>query len=81
MHSVEFEVGQQYENRKGKYEVIAMDGDAMRIRWETGEEIDTTASMQSRILYHMQQGAIQLNLPHVKSLPKKNNQARRWQPF
>ena len=42
MPRVGFEVGQQYENRKGTYEVLAMDGDAMRIRWDTGEEIDVS---------------------------------------
>ncbi len=71
MRHVEFEVGQQYENRKGTYEVLVMDGDDMRIRWDTGEEIDTTASLQSRIIYHMQHGSGQLTLPSVKSPPRK----------
>lgn len=54
MRLVEFEVGQQYENRKGIYEVLEIQGDAMRIRWKSGEEVDTTVDMQSRIIDGMQ---------------------------
>ena len=55
MNNVLFEVGQQFENMKGQYEVIALDGEKMRIRWlDSGEEIDTTVTMQQRILAAMQ---------------------------
>lgn len=77
-HHIEFEVGERYKNRKGTYEVLEIAGDAMRIRWETGEEIDTTAKLQSRILDHMQQGSGQLTLSSVKSPPKKNDKSHGW---
>ena len=51
---VEFEVGQQYENRKGKYEVLEIAGDDMLIRWDAGEEASTTMTMQRRIIDNMQ---------------------------
>lgn len=53
-HLVEFQVGEQYENRKGAYEVLEVQGDTMRIRWDNGEEIDTSVTMQSNIIERMQ---------------------------
>ena len=53
LNLVEFLIGQQYENRKGAYEVLEIQGDAMRIRWNDGEEADTTATMQSHIIDRM----------------------------
>lgn len=46
---IEFKVGDKYENMKGPYEVIAIDGDSMVIRWETGEEVTTDIDLQQRI--------------------------------
>jgi len=54
LNRAEFQVGRRYENVKGLYEVLAIDGDSMRIRRDHGEEIDTTATMQRRILERMQ---------------------------
>ncbi len=54
MNGIQFEVGQQYENTKGVYEVLTLDGYAMRIRWLTGEEVVTTVKMQRRIIERMQ---------------------------
>lgn len=53
MSHVKFEVGEKYENMKGVYEVLSINRNNMRIRWENGEEIDTTVSMQSRIIMRM----------------------------
>jgi len=39
---------------KGFYEVLSIDGNTMRIRWETGEEINTTMSMQRQIIMRME---------------------------
>jgi hypothetical protein len=55
MDHVEFEVGKKYENMKGVYEVLSIKRNAMRIRWDSGEEITTTVSLQSRIIMRMQQ--------------------------
>lgn len=50
----EFAVGQRYENRKGVYEVISIDGDNMVIRWDTGEQIATPIDVQAKILQNME---------------------------
>jgi len=66
---VAFEIGQEYENRKGKYEVLEIEGDAMRIRWGDGEEITTSVTMQSHII-----NQIRYNLEHPslnKSTPPR----------
>ncbi len=55
MSIIEFEVGQKYENMKGVYEVLSVEGNAMRIRWESGEEIMTTVSLQRQIIMRMRQ--------------------------
>ncbi len=54
MSQVKFEVGQKYENMKGVYEVLAIDGDVMRIQWQDGEQVTTTVALQSRIIERMQ---------------------------
>jgi hypothetical protein len=48
--TIEFKVGDKYENMKGPYEVISVKGDSMVIRWENGEEISTEIDLQQRIL-------------------------------
>lgn len=55
MHEVVFEVGEHYENRKGIYKVLAIEGDVMQIRWKAGEEATTSVTMQSRIIGNMKQ--------------------------
>jgi hypothetical protein len=50
-----FEVGNRYENMKGTYEVLAIEGNVMRIQWEDGEEITTSVFMQRRILKRLNQ--------------------------
>ena len=54
MSHMRFQVGQKCENMKGIYEVLAVDGNAMRIRWQDGEEMTTTVALQSRIIERMQ---------------------------
>ena len=55
MSIIQFEVGQKYENMKGIYEVLSIEGNAMRIRWESGEEIMTTVCLQRQIIMRMRQ--------------------------
>ncbi|MBI5018606.1 MAG: hypothetical protein HZB55_24390 [Deltaproteobacteria bacterium] len=45
-----FSKGCHYENMKGTYEVLSLDGNTMRIRWENGEESETDVKLQDRIL-------------------------------
>ena len=54
MNIIKFEVGQRYENMKGIYEVVSVDGNTMRIRWESGEEIITSMSLQRQIIMRME---------------------------
>ena len=55
MTDIEFKIGQEHENMKGVYKVLAIDRDAMCICWEDGEEITTTVALQSRIIERMHQ--------------------------
>ena len=45
-----FSKGCHYENMKGSYEVLSIDGSTMRIQWENGEESVTELKLQDRIL-------------------------------
>lgn len=47
--TIEFVVGETYENEKGAFEVISIERDAMVIKWESGESIETTVTFQRRI--------------------------------
>lgn len=55
MSPVTFEVGNRYENMKGPYVVLAVEGNVMRIKWEDGEEMTTSTVMQRRILERLEQ--------------------------
>lgn len=54
MKDFKFEVGKKYENMKGPYEVLSIEGDGMRICWDTGKEATTTKSLQKRVIERMQ---------------------------
>jgi len=53
-NEIEFEVGQQYENVKGIYEVLSISDDTMTIQWETGEQTNTSVDLQTRIIERIQ---------------------------
>jgi hypothetical protein len=55
MSIIQFEVGEKYENMKGVYEVLSVEGNSMRIRWESGEEIMTTVTLQRQIIMRIRQ--------------------------
>jgi hypothetical protein len=55
MTDIEFKIGQEHENMKGVYKVLAIERDSMCICWEDGEEITTTVALQSRIIERMHQ--------------------------
>ncbi len=75
-HLVKFEVGEHYNNRKGKYEVLGINGDAMHIRWKVGEEVITSVALQSRIVDNMQQELERLALNKVAAPQKKSAVSR-----
>lgn len=46
----DFIVGQTYNNRLGVYEVLAIEGDTMTIRYDDGTEAEVSAAVQARII-------------------------------
>lgn len=67
---VDFEVGKKYKNRKGTYEVLAIDGDSMQIKWKNEEVAATTVTLQSRIIEHIQREISDLALIKAKVASK-----------
>lgn len=49
-----FRVGERYENRKGVFEVLALDGTNMTIRWDTGEQAISPIELQAKILRNIE---------------------------
>ena len=47
---LKFEVGSTYQNVKGNYEVVSIHGESMVIRWDDGDEVETTVDQQRRII-------------------------------
>ncbi len=70
MDQIEFKIGSKYENMKGPYEVLSLDGDYMRIRWETGEEITTEVDFQRRVIERMDFEKEQLKAKKAKKIKK-----------
>ncbi len=60
-----FQVNEWYENRRGKYQVLSIRGDAMRVRYADGSFAEASAATQERIL---QNQAIQVQLT-ARKLP------------
>ncbi len=79
MCRIKFEVGESYQNRKGAYEVLEITGDEMRIRWDEGEEVTTTITLQSRITNHMQQEEKGLSPLKVALPGQKRTTSKGWQ--
>jgi hypothetical protein len=53
MTDIEFKIGEEHENMKGAFKVLAVSRDAIRICWESGEEATTTVAQQNRIIERM----------------------------
>lgn len=67
---VDFEIGKKYKNRKGTFEVLAIDGDLMSIKWKNKEVATTSVTMQSRIIEHIQREISDLALMKAKVASK-----------
>ena len=74
---IEFEVGHKYENMKGVYEVISINGDSMIIRWESGEQISTPTDLQRRIIERMQRERQERDNEKIQNEPKKPKRKNR----
>ena len=70
MSAIAFKIGDKYENRKGPFEVLTVRGNEMRIRWESGEEVVTTRTLQTQIIKHME-------LEREQELAKKAKKPKR----
>lgn len=68
MSAIAFKIGEKYENRKGPFEVVTVKGNEMRIRWENGEEVETTRTLQTQIIRHME---LECELELAKKSKKK----------
>lgn len=73
MTDIKFKIGQEHENRKGVYKVLDTDKDAICIRWESGQEVTTTAALQTRIIECIHQERALLKA-------KKGGKCKRPQP-
>jgi hypothetical protein len=65
-----FHPGERYENRRGLFEVISVEGNAMRIRWDTGEEINTSVAFQAKILTNMDREFAEATVQRRGKTPK-----------
>ena len=68
--TMKFEVGKRYKNRMGTYKVVAVDGDAMDIRWTKGKKVTTSVRLQSRVIENIQREIAELALLKAAS-PRK----------
>jgi len=68
---IELKVGHKYENMKGVYEVISINGDSMIIRWESGEQISTPMDLQRRIIERMQTEKQEGDKKKIQNEPKE----------
>ena len=53
--SSNFLVGGRYRNRTGRYEVLEINGNRLRVAYDNGDEALLNAEMQSRIIRNMEQ--------------------------
>lgn len=65
-----FYVGGRYENRAGLFEVVAIDGDSMRIRWDTGREVTTPIALQQKILANMEREVLEAAARKHRNMPR-----------
>ncbi len=74
---IEFEVGDKYENMKGVYEVISINGGSMIIRWENGEQISTSTDLQRRIVQRMERERQERDNEKMQNQPKEPKRKKR----
>jgi len=81
MTDIKFKIGQEHENRKGVYKVVATDKDAICIRWESGEEVTTTAALQTRIIecIHQERALIKAKKGGKSKQPQPPDYASRFE--
>ncbi|GBC63707.1 hypothetical protein DENIS_4705 [Desulfonema ishimotonii] len=76
---IEFKVGEKYENMKGMYEVLSIDGDSMIIRWDSGEETSTPIELQRKIILRLESEKRQReNAAQAKKKSKSKSASSRY---
>ncbi len=74
---VTFLVGQRYRNRKGEYEILEIQGDSMKLRYNDGSQQILSISIQATIFENMQREEMLL-IKSKKPSPKPQNQQFYW---
>lgn len=70
-----FEVGGKYRNRDGEYEVVAIDGDQMTIRYADGRTVTSPIRLQARIWENMMmEEEIKQEVPPTRK-PRRSSKA------
>ncbi len=67
-----FTIGRRYRNRRGEYEVLDIDGDTLRIRYDDGTEQQASALVQERIANNLAIEAVNVS-PYPEALQERNN--------
>lgn len=67
----EFIVGGRYFNRRGEYEVLDIQGDKLKIRYDDGQEQKVSATLQARIIDNMIRQAF-IAAPYPSTMPREN---------
>jgi hypothetical protein len=65
-----FRTGERYENRRGLFEVVSINGDSLQIRWDTGEVVNTSVDLQAKILRNMEKELTDAASQKRKRTPK-----------
>ena len=73
-----FEVGQRYRNNLGEYEVLAVEGGQLTVRFDDGHVQDLDAATQTRILRRYQEEEARRNAPPAAKATKRR--ARKTTP-
>ena len=71
---MKFLAGQRYRNRKGEYEVLQLQGDTMKVRYDDGSEQILSIAIQSTIFENMQCEEMLIKSPGEPSTKPQNQQ-------
>lgn len=64
-----FKVGSTYENEKGPFRVLAIQGEWMQIEWDDGEQLKTKIGFQEKIQERMERDARQQTTGKTRNAP------------
>ena len=73
--SHQFEVGGRYRNNLGEYEVLAVEGDKMTVRFDDGRTQDLSIATQARILFRYQEEEARRNAPPAVKATKRRSRS------